>query len=206
MLRAPASTSALSPALASATLTCCRPLLGLIAIANLRGVKESGNIFALPTYFFLVMTTLAVAVGFFRYFTGSLGVVTDPPLQETIHTEPITLFLLLRAFSNGTTALTGVEVIANGVRSFREPRTHNAVVTMIWMSTILAVLFLGIVFLLGEIGAVPSEFETVISQLARTTFGNRGLLYLGTIAATTIILILATNTAFAGFPGALQSQ
>jgi hypothetical protein len=108
--------------------------------------------------------------------------------------------LLLRAFSNGTTALTGVEVIANGVKSFREPRTHNAVVTMIWMSTILAVLFLGIVYLLCLIGAVPSEFETVISQLARTVFGGRGLLYLGTIAATTIILILATNTAFAGFP------
>ena len=175
-------------------------LLGLIAIANLRGVKESGNIFALPTYFFLTMTTLTVAVGFFRYVAGTLGMVTDPPLMETFHTEPLTLFLLLRAFSNGTTALTGVEVIANGVRSFREPRTHNAVVTMIWMSTILAVLFLGIVFLLGEIGAVPSEFETVISQLARTVFGNRGLLYLGTIAATTIILILATNTAFAGFP------
>ena len=175
-------------------------LLGLIAMANLRGVKESGNIFALPTYFFLTMTTLTVAVGFFRYVAGTLGMVTDPPLMETFHTEPLTLFLLLRAFSNGTTALTGVEVIANGVRSFREPRTHNAVVTMIWMSTILAVLFLGIVFLLGEIGAVPSEFETVISQLARTVFGNRGLLYLGTIAATTIILILATNTAFAGFP------
>lgn len=175
-------------------------LLGLIAIANLRGVKESGNIFALPTYFFLAMTASTVAVGFFRYFTGTLGVVTDPPHLETLPTEPLTLFLLLRAFSNGTTALTGVEVIANGVRSFREPRTHNAVVTMIWMSTILAVLFLGIVYLLGMIHAVPSEFETVISQLARTAFGNRGLLYLGMIAATTIILILATNTAFAGFP------
>jgi amino acid transporter len=175
-------------------------LLGLIALANLRGVKESGNIFALPTYFFLTMTTLTVAVGFIRYFSGTLGVVTDPPPLETLHVEPITLFLLLRAFSNGTTALTGVEVIANGVKSFREPRTHNAVVTMIWMSTILAVLFLGIVYLLGVIGAVPSEFETVISQLARTVFGNRGLLYLGTITATTIILILATNTAFAGFP------
>lgn len=175
-------------------------LLGLIAIANLRGVKESGNIFAAPTYFFLVMTTLTVAIGFFRYFAGTLGMVTDPPPMENFHTEPLTLFLLLRAFSNGTTALTGVEVIANGVRSFREPRTHNAVVTMVWMSAILAVLFLGIVFLLGEIGAVPSEYETVISQLARTVFGNRGLLYLGTIAATTIILILATNTAFAGFP------
>ncbi len=175
-------------------------LLGLIAIANLRGVKESGNTFALPTYFFLIMTMLTVVVGFIRYLSGTLGVVPGPPPLETLHTEPITLFLLLRAFSNGTTALTGVEVIANGVKSFREPRTHNAVVTMIWMSTILAVLFLAIVFLLGVIGAVPSESETVISQLARTVFGNRGLLYLGTITATTIILILAANTAFAGFP------
>ena len=175
-------------------------LLGLIAIANLRGVKESGNIFALPTYFFLVMTTLTVGVGFIRHLSGTLGVVTNPPYLESLHTEPLTLFLLLRAFSNGTTALTGVEVIANGVKSFREPRTRNAIVTMIWMTTILAVLFLGIVYLLGVIGAVPSEFETVISQLARTVFGDRGLLYLGTITATTIILILATNTAFAGFP------
>lgn len=175
-------------------------LLGLIAIANLRGVKESGNIFALPTYFFLSMTTLTVAVGFFRYISGTLGAVTDLPPVEDLGIQPLTLFLLLRAFSNGTTALTGVEVIANGVKSFREPRTHNALVTMVWMSTILAVLFLGIVYLLGVIGAVPSEFETVISQLARTVFGNRGLLYLGTITATTIILILATNTAFAGFP------
>ena len=175
-------------------------LLGLIAIANLRGVKESGNTFAVPTYFFLVMTVLTVGIGFVRYLSGTLGIVTDPPLLETLHAEPITLFLLLRAFSNGTTALTGVEVIANGVKYFKEPRTHNAVVTMIWMSTILGVLFLGVVYLLGVIGAVPSESETVISQLARTAFGNRGLLYLGTIAATTIILILATNTAFAGFP------
>src|SRR5215216_91358 len=175
-------------------------VLGLIAIANLRGVKESGNTFALPTYFFITMTTLAVVVAFIRYLSGTLGVVIDVPPLQRLHTEPITLFLLLRAFSNGTTALTGVEVIANGVKSFREPRTRNAVVTMIWMSTILAVLFLGIVYLLGVIGAVPAESETVISQLARTVFGNRGLLYLGTIAATTIILILATNTAFAGFP------
>lgn len=175
-------------------------LLGLIALANLRGVKESGNIFAFPTYFFLSMTTWTVVIGFIRYLNGTLGVVIDPPSVELLHTEPLTLFLLLRAFSNGTTALTGVEVIANGVKSFREPRTRNAIVTMIWMSTILAVLFLGIVYLLDIIGSVPSETETVISQLTRTVFGNRGLLYLGTITATTIILILATNTAFAGFP------
>jgi amino acid transporter len=175
-------------------------LLVLIAVANLRGVKESGNIFALPTYFFLSVMALTVAVGLFRYSTGTLGAVVKPPPLETTHVEALTLFLLLRAFSNGTTALTGVEVIANGVKSFREPRTRNAVITMVWMTIILGVLFLGIVYLLGVIGAVPSEFETVISQLARTAFGNRGLLYLGTITATTIILILATNTAFAGFP------
>jgi amino acid transporter len=174
--------------------------LGLIAIANLRGVKESGNTFAAPTYFFLGMTVLTVLVGFFRYFTGALGNVVDPPLVENLHTEPLTLFLLLRAFSNGTTALTGVECISNGVKAFKEPRAHNAAVTMIWMSTILGVLFVGVVYLLGVIEAVPSESETVISQLARTTFGNRGLLYLGTITATTIILVLATNTAFADFP------
>src|SRR5262245_7211311 len=112
-------------------------LLGMIAIANLRGVKESGNTFAVPTYFFLVMTVLTVGIGFVRYLTGTLSIVTDPPPLETLHAEPITLFLLLRAFSNGTTALTGVEVIANGVKYFKQPRTRNAVVTMIWMSTIL---------------------------------------------------------------------
>ena len=175
-------------------------LLVLIAIANLRGVKESGNVFAAPTYFFLGMTVLTVIVGFVRYLSGTLGVVIGPPPVEMLHTEPLTLFLLLRAFSNGTTALTGVECISNGVKAFREPRAHNAALTMIWMSTILGVLFVGIVYLLGVIGAVPSESETVISQLARTAFGNRGLLYLGTITATTIILVLATNTAFADFP------
>ena len=109
-------------------------LLGLIAIANLRGVKESGNIFALPTYFFLIMTALTVGVGIIRYLSGTLGVVTNPPHLETLHTEPLTLFLLLRAFSNGTTALTGVEVIANGVKSFREPRPAIASIFIAAMS------------------------------------------------------------------------
>lgn len=174
--------------------------LVLIAVANLRGVKESGNTFAAPTYFFLGMTVLTVVWGFIRHFSGTLGPVPDPPPVESLNTEPLTLFLLLRAFSNGTTALTGVECISNGVKAFKEPRTHNAAITMIWMSTILGVLFVGVTYLLGAIGAVPSEEETVISQLARTVFGDRGILYLGTIMATTIILVLATNTAFADFP------
>jgi len=177
-------------------------------VANLRGVKESGTAFAIPVYFFLVMTALTVLVGFFRYLTGTLGVLTDPPPLEMLHAaQPVTLFLILRAFSSGTTALTGVECISNGVMAFKEPRSQNAAITMVWMSAILGVLFLGITFLLGQIGAVPSEAETVISQLARVVFAGRGLLYLGTIAGTTIILVLATNTAFADFPrlSALQA-
>ena len=172
----------------------------LIAIANLRGVKESGNTFAVPTYFFLGMTTLTVVIGFYKYLTGSLGVVVDPPHMETLGTQTVSLFLLLRAFSNGTTALTGVECISNGVKAFKEPRTQNASVTMIWMSTILGVLFVSMTFLLWKIGAVPAESETVVSQLARTVYESRGIFYGGTIIATTIILVLATNTAFADFP------
>jgi amino acid transporter len=176
-------------------------LLMLIMLANLRGVRESGTIFAIPNYFFIVMMSLTVGVGLFRALAGTLGTLSDPPpMQFAGAVQPVTLFLILRAFSNGTTALTGVECIATGVTAFREPRSRNAATTMVWMSAILAALYLGITFLLHRIGAVPSEEETVISQLARTAFSGRGVLYLGTITATTIILILATNTSFAGFP------
>jgi amino acid transporter len=183
-------------------------LILFIMLANLRGVRESGAFFAVPTYFFLATTFLTVGVGFFRYLTGTLGAVADPPEIHLVNAaQPVTLFLILRAFASGTTALTGVECISNGVTAFKEPRSHNAGVTMIWMSSILGVLFLGITFLLREIGAVPSESETVISQLARTAYDSRGLLYLSTVAGTTIILVLATNTAFADFPrlAALQA-
>jgi amino acid transporter len=176
-------------------------LILFVMLANLRGVKESGAFFSIPTYFFLVTTFLMVGVGFFRYLTGSLGALVDPPEISMVGAlQPVTLFLILRAFSNGTTALTGVECISNGVTAFKEPRSHNAGITMIWMSSILGVLYLGITFLLREIGGVPSGTETVISQLARTVFNGQGLLYLGAISGTTIILVLATNTAFADFP------
>ncbi len=183
-------------------------LLLFIMLVNLRGVKESGTFFAIPTYFFLVTTFLMVGVGLIRYLTGSLGALVDPPEIEMLGAiQPVSLFLVLRAFSSGTTALTGVECISNGVTAFKEPRSHNAGITLIWMSAILGVLFLGITFLLREIGGVPSEAETVISQLARTALNGRGLLYLSVIAGTTIILVLATNTAFADFPrlAALQA-
>lgn len=175
-------------------------LVALVMLVNLHGVKESGVAFAIPTYIFLATNFLLVVYGLFSYFTGSLGVVPDPPEMILVAAQPVTLFLILKAFASGTTALTGVECISDGVMAFKEPRSHNAGVTMIWMSTILGTLFLGITFLLGAIGAVPSDFETVISQLARTVFDGRNFMYLAVIAGTTIILVLAINTAFADFP------
>jgi amino acid transporter len=176
-------------------------LVLVVMLVNLRGVKESGTIFAVPTYFFLAMMFLTVGVAFFRYLAGSLGAVPHPPPMPAVaELKPVTLFLLLHAFSSGTTALTGVEAVSNGITAFKEPRSRNAGITLIWMSIILGTLFLGITYLSGRIGAVPSEEETVISQLARTAFEGRGVLYLSAIAATTLILIMAANTAYADFP------
>jgi amino acid transporter len=180
----------------------------LIMLVNLRGVKESGIAFAFPTYFFVIMMFVTVGIGLFRSVTGTLGVVENPPELDVAETlAAITPFLLLHAFANGTTALTGVEAISNGITAFKEPRSHNAGVTLIWMSVILGTLFLGISYLTGPIGGVYSHDETLISQLARTVFNGRGMLYLATIAATTVILIMAANTAFADFPrlGALAA-
>jgi amino acid transporter len=173
----------------------------LIMLVNLRGVRESGAVFALPTYFFLVMLGLTVGTGLLRALTGTLGNVADPPALGVAHAaQAVTPFLLLHAFASGTTALTGVEAISNGVTAFHEPRSRNAAHTLVWMAAILGALFLGITFLAHRIAAVPSEAETVISQLARMVFDGRGLLYLGTIAATTVILVMAANTSFADFP------
>ncbi len=177
-------------------------LVALIMTVNLRGVKESGAIFAAPTYFFLGMAFLTVTVGLARYLTGNLGMVTNPPELELMHgAQGLTLFLLLRAFASGTTSLTGVEAISNGIPAFREPRSRNAGATLVWMSFILGSLLLGITFLAHQTGAVPSDVgETIISQLARTAYGNRGVIYLATIVSTTLILIMAANTSFADFP------
>lgn len=179
-----------------------------IMLMNLRGVKESGRVFAVPTYFFILMMYATVGTAIVRFLTGSLGQVIDPPAMEAARDAAmITPFLILHAFSSGTAALTGVEAISNGITAFREPRSRNAGITLIWMALILGSLFLGISFLAGRIGATPSEAETIISQLARTAYNGRGGLYLATIASTTLILIMAANTSFADFPrlGALHA-
>jgi amino acid transporter len=176
-------------------------LVIFIMVVNLRGVKESGSLFALPVYFFIMMMLFTVGVGIFRYFSGTLGQVVDPPPLET-HGElvAVSLLLILHAFSSGTAALTGIEAISNGITAFKEPRSRNAGITLVWMSLILGVLFLGISALTNPIGAIPSGQETVISQITRTVFGGRNFMYLAVIAATTTILILAANTSFADFP------
>lgn len=175
-------------------------LVLLIMVINLRGVKESGITFSLPTYFFVVMMFLTVGTGFYRYITGSLGTVVNPPPLRASEMASVSLFLVLHAFSNGTTAVTGTEAISNGITAFKEPKSRNAGITLIWMSAILGTLFLGITYLAIKMGTIPSEAETVISQLARTVFQGQGLLYLAAIVATTLILVMAANTAFADFP------
>lgn len=172
-----------------------------IMLVNLRGVRESGAAFALPAYFFIGAMALTVGTGVLRYLTGSLPALIDPPQARAFTAAAaLTPFLLLHAFANGTTALTGVEAISNGIMAFKEPRSRNAGMTLVWMAIILGSLFLGISFLTGQIHGVFSEQETLISQLARTIFDGRGLPYLATIWGTTIILIMAANTAFADFP------
>lgn len=182
-------------------------LILFVMLINLRGVKESGITFAIPTYFFLVMILITIFAGFFRYFTGTLGAVVNPPHFEVGIAQPLTIFLVLRAFANGTASVTGVEAISNGITAFKEPRSKNAGTTLLWMSAILGTLLLSTTFLATQIHALPAESETVISQIARTIYQSRGILYLATISATTIILIMAANTAFADFPrlGALHA-
>lgn len=175
-------------------------MVGLIMVINLRGVKESGIVFAIPTYFFIFMMFATLGFGILQKLTGVLGNVPAHEFEQPEELAPITAFLILHAFSSGTAALTGIEAISNGITAFKEPRSKNAGITLIWMAVILSTLFLGITYLAGQIGAYPSEIETVISQLGSVIYGDGSFLYLALIAATTIILIMAANTAFADFP------
>jgi amino acid transporter len=188
------------PALLPLRVTLSLVAVALIAWANLRGVRESGTLFAIPTYGFVLITLLLIAVGFIRVTTGTLGPV---PVRATPSAEsgvqPLTLLLILRAFAAGCAALTGVEAISNGVPAFQRPEADNAGKTLIAMATLLATMFLGITLLARVLGVVPAEDETVVSQIGRQVFGS-GLLYGGMQAATALILILAANTSFAGFP------
>jgi amino acid transporter len=173
----------------------------IMTVVNLRGVKESGTIFSVPTYFFLGIMGITLLVGLFRqFFGGGLPQVAGVEFVHHTHLQELGLFLILRAFSSGCTALTGIEAISNGITAFKEPKSHNAAVTLIWMSTILITLFLSITFIAVQIHAVPSEVETVISQMGRAIYGDGSIFYFLLIAGTTLILLMAANTSYADFP------
>jgi amino acid transporter len=173
-------------------------LIGIMTWLNLRGTRESSEILSIPSYFFLLMMFITLVGGLLRWVSGTLPMVEGVEILRDV-TQPISLFLILRAFSSGSTAMTGIEAISNGITAFKEPRQKNAATTMLYMSATLLLLFLGITVLAHQTQAIPSPAETVISQIARTVFG-RGILYLLILASTTGILILAANTSFAGFP------
>lgn len=176
-----------------------------ICLANLRGVRESGALFATPTYAFLISFLFMIGFGLIKYFTSG-GVVAAAPtedlkLAEGYAPQALSTFLLLGAFSNGCAALTGIEAISNGVMAFKQPESRNAARTLIVMATLLCTMFLGTSVLAYLYGIHPRESETVISQFARLIFtGPIGWFYYVVQFATAAILILAANTAFADFP------
>jgi len=177
-------------------------LIVLITVANLRGVKESGRVFAVPTYIYIASITLLVGYGLFRSFFGHINPVPFDPHKAEVSAVTggsLGLFLLLRGFSSGAVALTGVEAISNGVPAFRRPKSHNAATTILWMGVILGVLFFGVSVLAHHLHPYPSHDETVISQMGRAVYGG-GPIYWILQFSTAAILTLAANTAYADFP------
>jgi amino acid transporter len=182
----------------------------ILMLGNLRGIRESGRLFAAPTYFFIGSILTMLAVGAWRYVTGTLVPAVGPVeadlqvrLGHTLTpggTGMLTTFMLLTAFSNGCTAMTGVEAVSNGVPAFRPPESRNAASTLVTMAVLAITMFMGITLLAHAYQILPSDTETVVSQIARATFGGRGLPYYGVQAATMFILVLAANTAYADFP------
>jgi amino acid transporter len=185
------------PALFPWRVPLCIAAVGLISVANLRGIRESGKLFAAPTYLFIF------SLGFMIVY-GSLGAIFDfvPEAPYKPHPpglEGVGLFLILRAFSSGCAALTGVEAVSDGVTAFKPAEASNARIVLTWLGVILISLFLGVTYLAYDFGIEPQAEQTVISQLGRHLFGT-GPVYYGIQVVTMLILLLAANTAFADFP------
>ncbi len=190
-----AITSAFPPAVPLGVALCVLSVTG-VTIANLRGVRESGRLFTVPTYWFIGSMFLLILAGLWRVAGGTLQPL---PQEEVKVTHALTTFLILRAFASGCATLTGIEAVSNGIPAFRPPESRNASITLAWMAGILAATSLGMAFLADAYRAIPRETETVVSMLARGIFGEN-LLYFNVQVATALILFLAVNTSFQDFP------
>jgi amino acid transporter len=196
-----AMTSAI-PALFSYRIWLCVFFIWFIAWGNLRGVRESGRMFMVPTYFFVAMMFVLIGTGLAKALTGDLHAIPFRGESATT-TGAVGVFLVLHAFASGGAAVTGVEAISNGVPAFRPPEWLNARTTLMWMGSLLGAMFLGLSFLAVQLHAVPTESQTLNSRIAHAVFGSSGtgtLLYFLVQLGTMLILILAANTSFADFP------
>ena len=170
--------------------------IGLIVLGNLRGIRESGSIFAVPTYLFIISLSVLLVLGMIKVFTHSLSPAASPPVVPIV--RPLTLWLVLRAFSAGAVAMSGTEAISNGVPAFKPPESKNAATTITIMATLLGVFFVGVSYFATHMRLVPGS-ESIISQVALGVFGQNAAYYIFQIA-TMGILVVAANTAFADFP------
>jgi amino acid transporter len=190
------------PGLVPHTVAICTGAVLLLMLVNLRGVRESGIAFSVPTYVFIAMMLLLIGIGLYRTLMGVAAPATPIAPTAVRIAAPVGValtFLILRGFAEGCVAMTGTEAISNGVSAFKAPSSKNAAITLGWMAAILAVFFLGTSILARHYGVMPSAYETVLSQLGRRVFGN-GSLYYTLQYATFAVLVLAANTAFADFP------
>jgi amino acid transporter len=176
--------------------------IALITVANLRGLRESGNIFAVPTYLFVGLALAIVAIGAFRILMGTVGAVPPEPDAVPFGSETLGILLLLKAFAGGSVALTGVEAIANGVPAFKPPEAKNAADTMTAMAILLAILFIGLTVFAVMFGLRPTQEggPSIVALAARTAFGAGSPLFYMFAASTALILFLAANTSFNAFP------
>jgi amino acid transporter len=175
-------------------------LLAIITIANLRGLRESGTLIAVPVYLFVVSYLAMIAIGIVRAITEGPGVLPAAAVESV---QPITLFLILHTFSSGCTALTGVEAISNGVTVFKEPETRNARMTLVVMAVLMGLLLLGSIGLTQHFGVVAGAEETILSALARRILGS-GAVYIFVQVTTLLILLVAANTSYVDFPRVAQ--
>jgi len=174
-------------------------MITLMVIGNLRGVRESAKWFSFPTYAFMLAILTLIVAGIFKGGNHLIGVPTPPAVDFALSTQAVSVFLLLKAFSSGCAALTGVEAIADAVPNFKEPAAHNAKIAYVFLGGAVFLTFGGIAYLSTIYQPVPSADQTVLSQMATDIFG-RGTMYYFIQGTTAVILAMAANTAFAGFP------